>query len=345
MPFGYYNWGKLGSRNYTMYRLSLWISLAIGLCISFLLLMPPVRSQSLEQLSFALIGDMPYNDNEMAQFQTLMQELDGDDRLAFVIHDGDIKSGSEPCSDQVLNNLKQQFDQSVHPFILVPGDNEWTDCHRPKAGRYDPNDRLAKVRELFTTGDESLGKRRLALTRQSQNPKYQQFRENIRWVASRVMFVGLHIVGSNNNLGRDPEADAEYQTRNAANLAWLRDSFTLAKRNNLAGVMLIIQANPLFERPPEERTGFNDFIAALEPAVKDFGKPVVLVHGDTHYFQINKPLPILNPIEPQPRLWNFTRVETFGSPDIHWIKATIDPTSPHVFEFQPMIVTKNRSST
>lgn len=328
----------------TMRQPSLLISLAITLLASIIILMQiliqPAHSQSVEQLSFALIGDMPYNDTEAAQFKNLMQAIDADDSLAFVVHDGDIKSSSQSCSDQALTSLQQEFDQSVHPFILIFGDNEWTDCHRPKAGGYDPIDRLTKLRELFTSGDQSLGQRRLTLTRQSQNPTYQKFRENVRWVADRVMFVGLHIVGSNNNLGRTPEADAEYQARNLANLAWMKDSFTLAKRNSLVGVMMIIQANPLFEKPPEERTGFNDFIAALEAMVKDFGKPVVLVHGDTHYFQINKPLSTKS----GHRLWNFTRVETFGSPDIHWLKATIDPSDPNVFQFQPMIVIKNTVS-
>ena len=106
------------------------------------------------------------------------------------------------------------------------------------------------------------------------------------------MFVGFNIPGSNNNFGRTPEADAEYVERNAANLAWMRSAFNIAKTANIREIMLIIQANPGFELPPTDpsRTGFNDFLAALEVETLAFGKPVVLVHGDTHSFQINKPL-------------------------------------------------------
>jgi hypothetical protein len=54
--------------------------------------------------------------------------------------------------------------------------------------------------------------------------------------------------------------------------------------------MLVIQANPNFDLPAVQRTGFNDFVAALEAETLAYGKPVVLVHGDSHYFRIDKPL-------------------------------------------------------
>jgi len=38
---------------------------------------------------------------------------------------------------------------------------------------------------------------------------------------------------------------------------------------------------------------------------------------------------------------NLTRVETFGSPNVHWIKVDVDPTSRNVFTFHPMIVEAN----
>jgi hypothetical protein len=34
------------------------------------------------------------------------------------------------------------------PFVFVPGDNDWTDCHR-RAGAYDPLERLARLRVFF----------------------------------------------------------------------------------------------------------------------------------------------------------------------------------------------------
>ena len=67
-----------------------------------------------------------------------------------------------------------------------------------------------------------------------------------------------------------------------------------------------------------------------------FGKPVVLVHGDSHYFRIDKPLTRVGR-----RLENFTRVETFGNPDVHWLRVTVDPHDANVFTFRPQIVRGN----
>lgn len=291
------------------------------------------------KFEIGLIGDLPYTPEQEAQFINLRQEIN-QAKLEFVIHDGDFKSGSTLCTDQVFQQRRDEFNQFKHPFIFVPGDNEWTDCHRENNGSYDPLERLAKLRELFFQGETSLGQQTLRLTRQSENPQYAKFRENVRWQYGDVLFVGLNVPGSNNNLGRTPEADAEYQERNAAVLAWMQEAFALAKQENLRAIMLTIQANPGFELAPDdpERTGYNDFLAALERETLNFKQPVVLVHGDSHYFRIDKPL-----INSQTgrRLENFTRVETFGSPDVHWLRATIDFRDPNIFSFEQEIVEEN----
>ena len=77
---------------------------------------------------------------------------------------------------------------------------------------------------MFFQGDQSLGRRTIRLTRQSEDTRYAKFRENVRWTQGDVLFVTLHVIGSNNNLGRTPEMDAEYSERNAANLAWMRQA-------------------------------------------------------------------------------------------------------------------------
>jgi hypothetical protein len=38
---------------------------------------------------------------------------------------------------------------------------------------------------------------------------------------------------------------------------------------------------------------------------------------------------------------NFTRVETFGSPNVHWLRAFYDPKNPNLFEFKQQIVPEN----
>jgi len=77
-----------------------------------------------------------------------------------------------------------------------------------------------------------------------------------------------------------------------------------------------------------------------------FRKPVTYVHGDSHYFRIDKPL-----MDPSGlvRLQNFTRVETFGdhaegaNNDVQWVKVLVDPETAEVFGYQPQIVPANQS--
>ncbi len=286
---------------------------------------------------FALIGDMPYSDGEVEMMRAILQEIGQDDSIAFVVHDGDIKSGSERCDDERLKARRDDFDLSRHPFILIPGDNEWTDCHRASNGGFDPEERLAKLRDLFAAGDESLGRRRIKLTRQGDlQPQFPAWRENVRWEFEGVLLVGLNIPGSNNNWKTRGD-NHEFHARLKANTSWLEAAFTHARANKLAGLMLVIQANPDFEGDearkagtrPGFRDGYAEFRAQLEREARDFGGQVVLVHGDTHSYRIDQPLRDGTGTP----LANLTRVETFGSPGLGWIKVSIDRRHPALFRF------------
>ena len=291
--------------------------------------------------SFGLIGHMPYGPEGDAKFPNVMSDINADRRLSFVVHDGDFKNGSSLCSNDTFLNRVDLFNQFRAPFIFVPGDNEWTDCHRLNNGAYEPTERLDYLRTLFYPTNQSLGQRTMTLERQSENPQFAAYRENVRWTVHNVLFVGLHVVGSNNNFGQPPASSiTEFPARNAANLAWLGQSFALARAEGRKAVMIVIQANPLFELPPNDsrRTGFNDFLAQLQAETLAFSGPVVLVHGDSHYFRIDKPL--LGSRSGR-RIENFTRVETFGENDNHWLHVTVAPTSPNVFVFDQRLVAPN----
>jgi len=290
------------------------------------------------RFTFALIGDMPYGPEGDLKFPNVLADINADRTLSFVAHDGDFKNGSSLCSDGVFYNRLDLFNQFAHPLVYVPGDNEWTDCHRANKGGYDPLERLAFLRSVFYQSDESLGEQTLTLDRQSSDASYSAYRENVRWAVKNILFAGLHVVGSNNNLGRTPEADVEYFARNAATLAWLHDTFEKARQEDHKAVMLIIQANPGFELPASQRTGFNDFLAALETEALAYGRPVVLVHGDSHYFRIDKPM---IGTRSRRRVENFTRVETFGENDNHWLHVAVEPISPNVFVFDQRLVAAN----
>lgn len=324
------------------------ILLATG-CASF----PAADSSG--KFEIGLIGDQHYDAKSTAKFPNIMAEMNRAD-LAFVVHVGDI--GEPPfgsCKDETYYRRRDEFNQSRHPLVFTPGDNEWTDCHR--AGIPDSLERLSKVREVFFQGEDSLGQRTMPLTRQSNDTRYAKFRENARWTRGGVVFVTLHIPGSNNNLGRTPEMDAEYAERNAADIEWMRQAFQYAKQHNSRAIMILIQANPRFEHawparriamlgiapPPKKRSGYAEFLEALQREVLAYDRPIALVHGDTHYFRWDKPI-ILDDKSGGGRgrvVEHFSRVELFGYPESHWVRATVDPSAPGVFSFSPEMVKEN----
>ena len=292
---------------------------------------------------FALIGDLPYTLEDDEKFPNLLADLNAAD-LAFVVHDGDFKndprgsdaSRSKECSDELYAEVRDLFDTVAHPLIYTPGDNEWTDCHLPPASA-DPLERLDALRRVFFAGDHSLGRRTLPLSRQSADPAHPPFRENARWTHGEVTFLTLHVVGSNNNLGRTAEGDAEYAARTDADLAWLRAGFAHARGSNSRAIMIVWQANPWDPRIPAGSIAYTELLQVLEEETVAFGKPVVLVHGDTHYFRIDKPLgPARGRV-----VENFTRVETFGTPNVHWVQVSVDYDDPNVFVFRQRIVPAN----
>jgi hypothetical protein len=156
--------------------------------------------------------------------------------------------------------------------------------------------------------------------------------------------------------------NAEYIARDAANIQFLRESFDLARARDARGLVVVIQADPSFDLPEtesdNERTcvragqaecvdapnatnpflanydGYTNFLGALKENTASFAGQVVLVHGDTHFFKIDKP----GFVDALSQLPNFTRVCTFGSPNVHWVQVTVDSKSRNVFTFEPMIV-------
>ena len=138
----------------------LWPSLLLALCC---------RLASAQPLPFGLFGDTPYSAWERAQLPGLMADMAAADP-AFVVHAGDFKSGADACSDALFQDRLALFQASRVPLVYVPGDNDWTDCHRRSNGAYDPLERLERLRGLFFVSEYSLGQKPMPLLRQSADP-------------------------------------------------------------------------------------------------------------------------------------------------------------------------------
>jgi len=292
------------------------------------------------RFQFALIGDQQYTPVQERLFENTIDAMNKE-KLAFVVHDGDIVGSNKLCDDATFAKRLATFGRSAHPFVLTPGDNDWTDCGKESMGGFDPMERLTKLRQVFLPAPgRTLGKRPMKVVSQAEIPAFATYVENLMWAQGEVLFATVHIVGSNNNATKLP---AEFKARNVANLFWLRAAFAMAKKQGFRGVMVIMQANPHFEdRKRKAGDGFTDSLRVLERETIRFRGQVVLVHGDSHYFRIDKPMVPAQSNPEGSRVENFTRVETFGPPDVHWLRATADPADPMVFRFEQRIVEANK---
>jgi hypothetical protein len=306
--------------------------------------------------TIGLFGDMPYGAAGRVEYPRLLADMNKAD-IKFSIFDGDLKAGGDgPCTDSLYTTSLTSFNSLERPVVVLPGDNDWTDCwgrYGAGTGGFDPLERLDHERQVFYPTDQSLGRHTMTVQRESSEPGYEKYRENVRWISGPVMFVGLNVQGSNDNLphaGVDgenrPDTEiarmaAEHQERENANIHWLTESYDEARRLGLKGVLVDWQADPNFNNEqklqPAQYDGFKEILPELRKQVIAFPGQSALVHGDSHYFKLDKPLAYDNGQVVE----KFTRVETFGDGNTHWVAATIDPHDPNLFEFSPRIVAAN----
>nr|WP_315427014.1 hypothetical protein [uncultured Albidiferax sp.] len=305
--------------------------------------------------SFGLWGDMPYKKaGDDSKLPAVLKSINQSD-IAFSLYDGDIKDGSSQCTDGIYTDALTMFNSMAKPVVYVPGDNEWTDCHRLNNGGFDTLERLAHLRRVMYPSLDSLGQTRMPL--EHQGKLGEKYVENTRFSHGGVVFVGLNMPGSNNNLvinakdctaksarnaAQCDAANAEYLERDSANVAWLAASFAQAKAQKARGIVLVVQADPGFDLPETEDidestapgyAGYRNFMDAVVKQTEHYAGQVLFVHGDTHFFKFDKPL-----YSPTKMLANLTRLETFGSPSLHWVRVTVDTASDNVFTVQPVVV-------
>jgi hypothetical protein len=313
-------------------------------------------------------GDLPYSPlQETVGVPNLIADMNAQ-RLAFSVHDGDLKQGSNsPCDAALYARSLGYLNSLEAPAMFTPGDNDWTDCDRPNNGGYWSLERLEYERQVFFSTPYSLGQRQLPQDVQTAalclgTTGFVPCVENRRWTYRGVTYATLNIQGSCNNLCDTAPDPAEWAARNEADIRWLRETFAAAAADGSAAVMLISQANPGWDQSDPTRAplrnprtlaqtdgapdGFQAFLLALRTEVINFRRPVAYVHGDSHYFRVDKPFQDAL----GRRLENFTRIETFGNNpangnnDVQWVKVQVDARTREVFSYQPQIVPGNRTA-
>jgi len=153
--------------------------------------------------------------------------------------------------------------------------------------------------------------------------------ENRFWTRAGVRFVTLNIPGSDNNVGFDAANDAEAACRDAANGQWLERAIRASEHSQTRGLVIAIQANPWDSRKPV----YHAFLRQVVEAARRVKKPVLLIHGDTHTQRVDTPFRD----SLGHTILNITRLETYGSPFVGWVKVTVDPDEPEIFSFAPKL--------
>ncbi len=276
---------------------------------------------------FIALGDVPYGPDLLAgpMYRSLIDRIN---RLGlpFAIHVGDFKSGNAACSDAEYQRQWQHFQRFAGALVFTPGDNDWLDCHRRQD---DPLQRLQALRQRFFAGTQSLGQQPITLQRQPDSmPAHAAYRENQRWLHQGVVFATFHTVGPTNGFDADQAAvRAEARLREAANSAWIADSFALARRSGAHALVLATQAESLGHgraanwgsgRP---QPGYLAIADTLLPLADAAPHPVLLVHGDNHRYTVDQPFRAASG-KVITQLW---RLQVFGHPQVHAVRVRVQP--------------------
>ena len=336
------------------------------------------NSEDTPPITLAVFGDWPYAQLLLDNAALLTGSVNADPDVSLVVHVGDIHSGSMPCTSADIlpaiaasnpgwsQKIYYQFQQFEKPVIYTPGDNEWSDCHKSKQfSSGAPLKELASVRSLFfARAGHSLGLSDKTVLSQAQNfdpahPEDAAYVENVMWMDSKVAFATFNMPGGSNNDTApwsapfaDPAAQAaEVAARTGADMRWLQSTFETAQENHARGVVIILQAD-MWDPEAIAAGGagldkYTPFVQELADLTVNFGRPVLLLNGDTHVYFEDQPLAnpasntgVIHHTQPVP---NLTRIVVQGSTTApsEWLRLTIDTRKQQPFTWTNVAYCKN----
>jgi hypothetical protein len=273
------------------------------------------------------------------------------------MHVGDIHSGSQACSASYNQQIYNYFQSFSDPLVYTPGDNEWTDCQKVKelSSGY-PIDQLTSIRSMFFANPgKTLGGVQKSVLSQANafdpaHPEDGAYVENVMWEAANVLFVTINLPGSDDDHlpwaapFSNPAAQAdEIAKRDAANSRWIAKAFATATTDATSAVLIGLQADmwdpAQFATGGDGLDGYNALVVQLANVIVAYGKPVLLINGDSHLYESDQPLAdptsatgVMHPVGFP--VTNLTRITVDGSTNFKdWVKLVVDPTTPAVFSW------------
>jgi len=196
---------------------------------------------------FSAVGDVPYGPDEIPELEEHIANLNLYSPSIFLIHLGDILSGSESCQEVRYQTVADVLLGSAVPAFIVPGDNEWVGCSNPSQGWAWWEANLLGLEQDFCGI--------WPVAEQSTHP------ENFSFVRDGVLFIGL------NNVSGGPSSVEQ------ASADWVNAQFAAYGASSRAAV-LMAQKEPggvLFD--------------AVKARGHSFAKPVLYIHGNGHQWE------------------------------------------------------------
>jgi len=314
-------------------------------------------------------GTSPTDTAEFQATPAFIGSINADSEVDLVLHVGDIHSGKQYCTAEYDLSIFDLWTAFKSPLVYTPGDNEWTDCNKSGEGggtynkttgqidyvldangnpvdyaKGDPIANLQLLRSIFFSNPgHALGQKAKLVLSQAQvvdaaHPSDAKYVENVMWEQSKVLFVTINLPGGSNNdndvwYAAPAKSDAQVQEiaeRTGADLRWLDAAFSRAKADGVKGLVIQAQADMWDpEKGAAHQAAFEPFVASIASHTLDFGKPVLMLNGDSHVYLSHNPLSATDPLNfmhPGYDVPNFHRIVVHGSTfPLEWLRLFVDP--------------------
>ncbi|WP_226646535.1 hypothetical protein [Microbulbifer variabilis] len=312
--------------------------------------------------TFAVYGDMPY--------MTAKREINGElltdkevldryivpkirlkkDDIRFVVHVGDYGRPGDTCKwgskrSQAID-FSDYFRWQNIGFFFTPGDNDWTDCNEERfkdtdvtGYNLDPLNNLKEIREWFfeaaardvSTSNKDYKRAQFKIADVSFPLNQSHYPENQMWQYGDMLFVTIHVVGSENGKQTRDNVSA----RVTSNENWIDKAVDRVKsKNELSGLAIITHVDPFgdpYKSPwgdKDHKSEFSEYtrcafsedynwlckkLTDSAKKLRNLGhtrdKPVLFIHGDTYPHCLDKPFPL------QENLWRLNAAGDFDTLD------------------------------
>jgi hypothetical protein len=215
-------------------------ALAVQMLVADAHAMPPITPASTTAAApkpflFSVIGHPLQHGRDEAVLKRAIVDA-SQNYPAFVVATG-IKAINEPCDDKLYAQRRELLNESSAPMVVSLAGSDWSACIN-SAGRSNAIERLNRLREVFYADGESLGIRRIQVTRLSSTAKFRSYAENAHWEVNKVLFATINLPANNNHYRPEAGRNSEYEDRLVANRAWLHRLFALAERQKMHGLVL-----------------------------------------------------------------------------------------------------------